>query len=99
MTTEKDMTNTNKINGVDLSVLKKTVGAVSENPEMGQCEFRVSNEWVNGDSNRSSTETFYAACSEQQHQQTALSQIDQGECRGKSQPGDIQDTDDETCGG
>ena len=59
-----------QINGVDTDVLKKTVDAVSQDPDMGRCEFRVRNEWVNGDSNRSSTQDFYAACSEQQHKQT-----------------------------
>ena len=58
------------VNGVDTSALLETVGAVSENPEMGRCEFRVCNEWVNGDSNHSSTQDFYAACAEQQHKQT-----------------------------
>ena len=60
----------NCINGVDTAALLETVGAVSDNPEMGLCEFRVINEWVNGDSNRSHTQEFYAAGAEQQHKQT-----------------------------
>ena len=61
---------TDQVNGVDTHVLRKTVEAVSENPDMGRCEFRVCNNWVNGDLNRSSTRDFYAACSEQQHKET-----------------------------
>ena len=57
------------VNGVDTSALLETVGAVSENPEMGRCEFRVRNEWVSGDSNRSNTQDFYAAGAEHQHKQ------------------------------
>ena len=65
MTTTLERPTTNQINGVDTAALTETVDAVRENPEMGHCEFRVHNEWVKGDSNRSSTQEFYAACGEQ----------------------------------
>ncbi|ABQ56011.1 OsmC family protein [Legionella pneumophila serogroup 1] len=55
------------INGVDIATLKKTIGTIQKDPKLGQCEFRLKNEWINGDSNRSYVDTFYAASSEQHH--------------------------------
>lgn len=60
----------NEINGVDTRVLKKAIGDIAKNPELGRCEFRLKNEWVSGDSNRSSVDTFYAAGEEQKHKKT-----------------------------
>lgn len=45
---DKDM-----LNGVNVVGLRKTVGNIQENPALAQCEFRVRNQWVNGDENRS----------------------------------------------
>jgi uncharacterized OsmC-like protein len=59
--------NTQQLNGVDTGVLKKVVGDIQKNPKLGLCEFRLNNEWINGDSNRSKVETFYAAGGEQRH--------------------------------
>ena len=58
-----------EINGVNTEGLKETVGQISKQPELGRCEFRLHNEWVNGDENRSSTCSFYAAGGEQKHKQ------------------------------
>lgn len=55
------------VNGVNTQLLKKTVGKIKENPQLGFCEFRLKNEWVNGDCNRSNVDTFYAAGDEQKH--------------------------------
>jgi len=57
------------LNGVNTAALKKTVDQISEKPELGRCEFRLTNEWVNGDENHSSVKDFYAAGAEQQHKQ------------------------------
>ncbi len=54
-------------NGVNTDGLGQTVANVKANPELGFCKFRVRNEWVHGDENRSQTLDFYAAGSEQQH--------------------------------
>ena len=59
-----------QLNGIDTVALKKTVGQISQQPDLARCEFRLHNEWVNGDQNRSSTKDFYAAGSEQQHKKT-----------------------------
>jgi uncharacterized OsmC-like protein len=58
-----------EINGVDTEGLKETVGQISKQPELGKCEFRLHNDWVTGDQNRSSARSFYAAGGEQQHKQ------------------------------
>ena len=58
-----------EINGVNTDGLKETVGQISENPELGKCEFRLHNDWVNGDENRSTACSFYAAGGEQKHKQ------------------------------
>lgn len=58
------------INGIDTSGLKKTVGDIKSNPELGLCKFRIRNQWVNGDENRSETCDFYAAGAEQKHKKT-----------------------------
>ncbi|MDX1794976.1 hypothetical protein SFC82_15130 [Legionella pneumophila] len=46
------------INGVDIATLKKTIGTIQKDPKLGQCEFRLKNEWINGDSNRSYVDTL-----------------------------------------
>ncbi|HXV28622.1 MAG TPA: OsmC family protein [bacterium] len=60
-------TKSGTINGVDTHSLKKTVGSIQRNPELGRCEFRLRNEWVTGDQNRSQVHDFYAAGGEQKH--------------------------------
>ncbi|GAG70870.1 unnamed protein product, partial [marine sediment metagenome] len=57
------------INGVNTLGLKETADNIKNQPSLGQCKFRVKNQWVNGDENRSQTSDFYAAGSEQQHSQ------------------------------
>ncbi len=56
-----------KLNGVDTQLLKKVVDDIKKDPQLGLCEFRLKNEWLNGDSNQSKVETFYAAGEEQRH--------------------------------
>ncbi|QDP72419.1 OsmC family protein [Legionella israelensis] len=59
-----------EINGVDTLTLKKTIDEIQKNPELAKCEFRVHNEWINGDENKSEAYKYYAACSEQKHKKT-----------------------------
>lgn len=56
-------------NGVNTEGLKKTIEAIKNQPELGACKFRVQNEWVNGDKNRSKTGNYYAAGEEREHKQ------------------------------
>ncbi|KTD71534.1 OsmC family protein [Legionella tucsonensis] len=59
-----------EINGINTQALKKTIGEIQKNPELAKCEFRVHNEWINGDENTSEAYKFYAACNEQMHKKT-----------------------------
>lgn len=60
----------NKIkNGVDTQALSQTITQIKENPSLGQCEFRLRNQWVDGDENRSEVHGYYAAGDEQAHKQ------------------------------
>jgi uncharacterized OsmC-like protein len=57
------------VNGVDLDVLEGTIGAITGNPSLGQCHFRVSNAWHGGSRNSSTVSSFYGAGQENQHKQ------------------------------
>ncbi len=57
------------INGVNTTGLKKTVGDIKNDPSLARCEFRIRNQWVNGDENRSTAHDYYAAGAEQTHKQ------------------------------
>jgi uncharacterized OsmC-like protein len=57
------------VNGVDLDVLGATVGAIKNDPVLGQSRFRAHNRWVNGSVNRSTVHDFHAASAEQRHAQ------------------------------
>lgn len=57
------------MNGINIPNLKKTVAELQKNPTLAFCEFRLHNQWVDGDQNRSQTKDFYAAGNEQQHKQ------------------------------
>jgi len=67
MTTTKTV---NRINGVDLDVLLETVKAIQADPELGRCEFRARNKWIDGAHNRTRISGFYAAKQEMSHKQT-----------------------------
>jgi len=62
-------TGTRELNGVDLDVIEGTVGAITGDPSLGQCHFRVSNVWHGGSSNSSTISSFYGAGQENLHEQ------------------------------
>ena len=49
------------INGVDVTALGETLGAVAANPELGRFQFRNANRWIGGSRNRSTIKGFYGA--------------------------------------
>lgn len=49
-----------KVNGVDMEALMKTIHAVKDQPELGKSKFRVTNRWVSGGLNRTSVQGFYS---------------------------------------
>lgn len=58
------------VNGVNLDTLKGTVNAIQEDPRLGICRFRTTNQWVDGAHNRSTVTGFYGARQEIAHKQT-----------------------------
>ena len=58
---------TDRVNGIDLSVLTETVSAIRKDPDLGKCKFRARNKWVEGNHNRTMVSDFYGAKSEQRH--------------------------------
>jgi uncharacterized OsmC-like protein len=66
MTTEE---NVNHVNGIDLSVLKETVSAIQQDPELGKCRFRARNTWIDANHNCTTISGFYGAKQEMTHKQ------------------------------
>jgi hypothetical protein len=49
------------INGVNVTALMATIGAVKANPGLGSFQFRARNKWLDGGHNRSTIQEFYGA--------------------------------------
>jgi uncharacterized OsmC-like protein len=64
MTTQ---THVDCINGIDLGVLKETVSAMQNDPELGKCRFRAHNAWLDGTRNCSTIDGYYGAKQESAH--------------------------------
>ena len=60
---------TDRVNGIDLSILTETVNAIRKDPELGKCRFRARNKWVGANQNCTMVSDFYGAKSEQRHKQ------------------------------
>jgi len=52
------------INGVNVTKMFGTIGAVKENPEIAKFKFKAANEWIKGGHNRTTIKEFYGACAE-----------------------------------
>lgn len=61
--------NTGMVNGIEVAVLQETVDAIAAEPELGQCRFRASNQWLGGCHNRTTVTGFYGARQEIAHLQ------------------------------
>lgn len=70
-------TKTTRFNGVDLDVLKATVGAIKADPELGVARFRARNTWLGGNHNRSRVTGFYGAKQEIAHAQSFAMEADE----------------------
>lgn len=57
------------VNGIDMDTLQSTINAIKEDPELGKCRFHISNKWINGNHNRTTVKSFYAAKEERQHKE------------------------------
>ena len=49
------------LNGVDVAGLTEIIGGIQNDPALGECQFRASNQWLGGAHNRSTIKDFYAA--------------------------------------
>jgi len=76
VTTPVDL-NRNEVNGVDLDILGGTVSAIQADPELGQCRFRATNKWLDGNQNRSTVHGFYGAKQEMAHKQVFTMDADE----------------------
>ncbi|TNG00584.1 MAG: OsmC family peroxiredoxin [Gammaproteobacteria bacterium] len=65
------------INGINLDILQETVGAIIEEPELGKCRFRATNQWDGGSKNSTSISSFYAAGEERTHKQNFVFNADE----------------------
>ncbi len=59
-------------NGIDLSQMAATVGALQANPMLAQFEFRARNRWIAGGENRSTIKNFYGAGQEDSSRENAF---------------------------
>jgi uncharacterized OsmC-like protein len=57
------------VSGIDLNVLQETVKAIKADPELGRCEFRARNTWVDGNHNCTTISGFYGAKQEMRHKE------------------------------
>lgn len=60
----------NVLNGVDVGYVEETIEALTENPELAEFKFRLSNKWVDGGHNHSTVGDFYGVNQEHSHDTT-----------------------------
>ena len=60
-------TDTQTVNGVDVSQLTATIDAIRENPDLARFQFRSQSRWEDGARSTTTIDAFYGAGSEQQH--------------------------------
>lgn len=66
-----------RVNGIDMSVLKETIGAIQQDPELANCHFRVRNTWIGANRNRTQVQDFHAARGEQSHKKAFTMECDE----------------------
>lgn len=64
-----EQSTTNKVNGIDQTIMHETLDAIEKDPELAKCKFRVSNKWVDGNHNCTTVSGFYGAKQEMTHKQ------------------------------
>lgn len=69
----------NKVNGVDLSALRDTIGAIQDNPHLAKFKFRATNEWLTCGNNRTKIKGFYGAEQEFTHPKAFSLEADEPE--------------------
>jgi uncharacterized OsmC-like protein len=66
------------VNGINVSAMLETIGAVKKDSEIAKFRFRGRNCWLGGDHNRSTIKDFYGA-GEEHRQDSPAFEIDNGE--------------------
>ncbi|HBE92017.1 MAG TPA: osmotically inducible protein C [Gammaproteobacteria bacterium] len=66
-----------RVNGVNLEILKGTVQAIADDPDLGKCRFRATNAWHGGTDNRTTVSGFYGAKQEIPHKQQYVMRADE----------------------
>lgn len=61
-TTNKINEKENVVNGVNVTKLVQTVGAIQGNPSIANFNFRAKGRWINGGHNQTTINDFYGAC-------------------------------------
>ena len=84
MRVEAIATTTKIVNGVDVTALVGTIGAIKGNAEIAKFTFRAKNMWMGGDKNRTTIKEFTGVL--QEHRSGAQEQtfvVDNGEISAK----------------
>jgi uncharacterized OsmC-like protein len=55
------MQNPTMLNGMNVSQLQDTIGAIQQQPELAKFQFRATNQWLSGNHNRTHIKDFYGA--------------------------------------
>ena len=64
-------------NGVNVTKLGQTIGAIQENPEIARFKFRARNQWDSGGHNQATVDSFFGACEEMTHKQAFQFDMDE----------------------
>lgn len=73
----QEMAVSTKLNGVDVSRLFETIGAIKETPHLADFKFRLRNRWIDGGLNRSTIKNFYGAGVDNQRHEPFILEADE----------------------
>ena len=59
---ENEKGNENIVNGISVTKLVQTVGAIQDNPEIANFNLRAKGRWIDGGHNQTTVNEFYGAC-------------------------------------
>ncbi len=65
------------LNGVNVDAVKELIGTLSEQPDLANSKFRVSNKWIDGGHNRTTVTDFYGAGQDIPHREPFVLDADE----------------------
>lgn len=71
------VTETTVVNGLDVTALGETIGALTADPQLAQCRFRAHNRWINCGHNRSLIQDFQAGGEERHRPEPFVLEADE----------------------